>query len=154
MKIIYHCFGGTHSSVTAAAAHLALLPRERTPEPRELQAIPYFDTRESDDHGLITRMGVDSAGNEIYFVGQRGKPQILENIVHGLARNFDIPPDSYRLVNVMHKVNVSMKLGGVMSRRFRWIGTGRPLVTRGTVWAYPEIVGMVRKVLAEENSSQ
>lgn len=153
MKIIYHCFGGTHSSVTAAAAHLGLLPRDRTPRPEELLSLPFFDTRESNDHGRITRMGVDEAGNEVYFVGQRGKPYILENIIHGLARNFNIPPDSYRLVNVMHKVNVSMRIGGVMSRRFRLIGTGRPLVTLGTVWAYPEILNLVRNVLAEENSN-
>ncbi|HBC94637.1 MAG TPA: hypothetical protein DCZ10_17500, partial [Pelotomaculum sp.] len=26
MKVIYHCHGGTHSSVTAAAIHLGMLP--------------------------------------------------------------------------------------------------------------------------------
>jgi hypothetical protein len=31
MKIIYHCYGGTHSSVIAAAIHLGLLPEDRVP---------------------------------------------------------------------------------------------------------------------------
>lgn len=152
MKIIYHCFGGTHSSVTASAAHLGLLPRERKPRPRELLALPFFDTRDGNDHGKITLMGVDSMGNEIYFAGQRGKPQFLENIVNGLAQNFDIPANSYRLVNVLQKVNVLMRIGGFMSRKFRWIKTGRPLVTLGTVWAYPKIMRLVSSILAEESS--
>ncbi|HPZ72110.1 MAG TPA: DUF3189 family protein, partial [Peptococcaceae bacterium] len=29
MKIIYNCYGGAHSSVTAAALHLGLLPEAR-----------------------------------------------------------------------------------------------------------------------------
>ncbi len=152
MKIIYHCFGGTHSSVTAASAHLGRLSRERSPSPRELLSLPFFDTREGNDHGDITLLGVDSMRNEVYFVGQRGKPYLLENIVNGLAQSFNIPPDSYRLVNVMHKVNISMKIGGFLSRRFRWLKTGRPLVTLGTVWAYPEIIKLVRNVLAEESN--
>jgi len=152
MKIIYHCFGGTHSSVTAAATHLGLLPRERKPHPRELLSLPFFDTREGNDHGDITLMGVDDMGNEVYFTGQRGKPEFLENIVNGLAQNFNLPANSYRLINVMPKVNISMRIGGFLSRRFRWIKTGRPLVTLGTVWAYPEIIKLVREILAEESS--
>ncbi len=152
MKIIYHCFGGTHSSVTAAAAHLGLLPSERKPLPRELLALPFFDTRDGNDHGKITLMGVDGMGNEVYFTGQRGKPKLLKNIVDGLARNFGISADSYRLVNVLHKVNMIMRIGGFMSRKFRWIKTGRPLVTLGTVWAYPKIFKLVSSVLAEERS--
>ena len=43
MKIIYHCFGGSHSSVSAAALHLGLLDRQRTPTEEELVRIPYYD---------------------------------------------------------------------------------------------------------------
>ncbi|AGL01943.1 Protein of unknown function (DUF3189) [Desulfoscipio gibsoniae DSM 7213] len=150
MKIIYHCFGGTHSSVTAAAFHLGMLPSDRTPRAEDLQAIPFFDTRDSRDHGNIALMGIDGQGNEIYFVGQRGSPQILENIIHGLARQFDIPPQDYKLVNVMYKVNLSMRLGGYMSRRFKWIYPGRPLVTWGTIHACRNIINLVRRVKAGE----
>ncbi|WP_157872773.1 DUF3189 family protein [Desulfoscipio gibsoniae] len=150
LKIIYHCFGGTHSSVTAAAFHLGMLPSDRTPRAEDLQAIPFFDTRDSRDHGNIALMGIDGQGNEIYFVGQRGSPQILENIIHGLARQFDIPPQDYKLVNVMYKVNLSMRLGGYMSRRFKWIYPGRPLVTWGTIHACRNIINLVRRVKAGE----
>ena len=43
MKIIYHCYGGSHSSVIAAALHLGLLAKDRIPNETELMAIPYFD---------------------------------------------------------------------------------------------------------------
>lgn len=149
MKIIYHCYGGTHSSVTAAAAHLGMLPQNRLPSCRELLATPFFDQRESQDHGAITMMGVDDYGHEIYFVGQRGSPQLLENIVCGLAHHFDIPDRDYKLVNVLGNVNVSMRIGGMLSRGFNWINVGRPLVTWGTARAYHRILKLVRLVRSQ-----
>ncbi|WP_027363384.1 DUF3189 family protein [Desulfotruncus alcoholivorax] len=150
MKIIYHCYGGTHSSVTAAAAHLGLLPDDRPPQTEELLAVPFFDTKEKNDHGDITIMGIDQYGNEICFVGQRGKPHLLENIVNSLAEHFAIPGDQFKLVNVMYKVNLSMKVGGTFSRRFRWINSGRPLVAWGTAKAYGQILKLVNFVKARE----
>lgn len=150
MKIIYHCYGGTHSSVTAAAVHLGMLPQDRTPGTGELLAIPFFDERDNADHGVITLMGVDEHGNEIYFVGQRGASRLLENLVHGLAGHFDIPPEAYKLVNVLDKVNTSMRIGGTMSRRFKWVEAGRPLVAWGTARAYDKIAGLVRLVKERE----
>lgn len=146
MKIIYHCFGGTHSSVTAAAFHLGMLPFDL--QAKDLLAIPFFDDRDSHDHGHITLMGIDGQGNEIYFVGRRGSPRILKNIIYGLAGQFDIPPQEYKLVNVMHKVNWSMRLGGFISRRFKWIYPGRPLVAWGTIHAFGDIINLVRRVKA------
>ena len=150
MKIIYHCYGGTHSSVTAAAAHLGLLPGDRPPQKEELLALPFFDTKESNDHGNISVMGVDKYGNQICFVGQRGKPQLLENIIFGLAEHFEIPEDQFKLINVMYKVNLSMKVGGTFSRRFKWISPGRPIVAWGTARAYYQILKIVNLVKARE----
>ncbi|HEX3010797.1 MAG TPA: DUF3189 family protein, partial [Syntrophomonadaceae bacterium] len=39
MKIIYHCFGGSHSSVTAAAIHLGLIEKHRPPSMEELMSL-------------------------------------------------------------------------------------------------------------------
>jgi hypothetical protein len=41
MKIIYCCYGGSHSSVTAAAIHLDMLPLTRKPTSAELLSIPF-----------------------------------------------------------------------------------------------------------------
>lgn len=150
MKIIYHCFGGTHSSVTAAACHLGMLPASLTIKNEDLLAIPFYDARDYHDHGNITLMGIDDHGNDIYFVGRRSCPQLLENIIYGLAREFDIPLHYFKLVSMEGKVNFCMRLGGFMSRRFKWIYPGRPLVTRGTINAFRNIINLVRRVKERE----
>lgn len=137
--------------MTAAAVHLGMLPHDRKPNFKDLLAIPFFDTRESYDHGQITLMGIDDQQNKVYCVGQRGEYQILENIIGGLARYFDISTQNYKLVNVIYKVNMSMKVGGTMSRHLKWISVGRPLVTWGTVRAYKKIIDLVRRVKAGVN---
>ena len=43
MKIIYSCYGGTHSSPIAAAIHLGRLPDDRIPSPEELMKTDYYD---------------------------------------------------------------------------------------------------------------
>lgn len=149
MKIIYHCYGGTHSSVTAASIHLGILPEGRTPTSEELLQLPLFDKQEADDHGRITFMGVDKIGNEIYVVGRRSHPEILVNIINGLADAFNIPRDSYHLINVLKHVNVSMKIGGTLSRQLRLISVGRPVVTWGTRRIYQKLRKVVLQVKRE-----
>ena len=53
MIIIYHCYGGTHSSVMAASLHLGLLPQDKKPTGKELLALPYFDQQSGADFGKI-----------------------------------------------------------------------------------------------------
>ncbi|OPY58930.1 MAG: hypothetical protein A4E55_00536 [Pelotomaculum sp. PtaU1.Bin035] len=146
MKIIYHCYGGAHSSVTAASVHLGLLPVDRVPGREMFWDITFYDRQENDEHGHIFFMGRDENGNEVYFSARRSKPDVLENIFKDLAGIFDIPPDRYLLVNVMHNVNWIMKLGGCLSRRWGLIKIGRPIVTMGTQIAYFGIVGLVRQI--------
>ncbi|HCX78095.1 MAG TPA: hypothetical protein DG577_01645, partial [Firmicutes bacterium] len=45
--MIYHCYGGAHSSVTAAAVHVGLLARDKTPSRLELVSLPYFDAQKA-----------------------------------------------------------------------------------------------------------
>ncbi|HWJ02080.1 MAG TPA: DUF3189 family protein, partial [Verrucomicrobiae bacterium] len=45
MKIIYNCYGGSHSSVTAAAIHLGLVDCGKVPCARELWKLPYYDSQ-------------------------------------------------------------------------------------------------------------
>lgn len=146
MKIIYHCFGGTHSSVTAAAIHLGLLPRDRLPTLRELLAIPFFDRRDGSAQGKLAFMGRDEWDNEIYVVGRQNRPQVLTEVFTGLAAAFDIPRESFSLVNVMDRVNIAMKIGGALSRRLGWVTLGRPLVAWGTRRAYPGLRAVALEV--------
>ncbi|MCG9967708.1 DUF3189 family protein [Pelotomaculum terephthalicicum JT] len=158
MKIIYHCYGGAHSSVTAASIHLGMLPADRVPGLKAFWEIPFYDRQEKDEHGHIFFMGLDEAGNEIYFSACRGRPLVFQNIFKGLAGIFEIPAEEYLLVDVMKNVNWTMKLGGYLSRRCGFIRVGRPIVTLGTQAAYLQVINLVRQVkkaircCGEENS--
>jgi len=146
MKIIYHCYGGAHSSVTAASIHVGLLPVEHVPGMRAFWEIPFYDRQENDEHGHIFFMGLDEAGNEICFSACRGRPQVFQNVFKGLAGILGIPQGEYLLVDVMKNVNWTMKLGGYLSRRCGYTKIGRPIVTLGTQAAYAQVINLVRKV--------
>lgn len=81
MKIIYNCYGGAHSSVTAAAIHLGWLPETRLPTARELLNLPYYDAQKGKDHGKIRFLGLDCLGNEIYIVGKKNLGSYYEKIM-------------------------------------------------------------------------
>ncbi len=149
MKIIYHCYGGTHSSVTAAFIHLDLLPADCIPGRKIFYRIPFYDRQESSEHGHIFFAGVDRMGNEIYVAAQRGRPEVLINIFQGLAEIFDIPPQEYLLINITPEVNPVMRLGGYLSRRLGLIKLGRPIVIMGTRASYFRLVSLVKKVKHE-----
>lgn len=146
MKIIYHCYGGSHSSVTAASIHLGLLPVDRVPSREMFWRLPLFDRQEADQHGHIYFMGLDEYGHEVCLAARRGKPQVLENVFEKLADIFSIPRQDYLFVDVMNSVNLTMKFGGFLSRRWGFIDLGRPIVTMGTQVAYFRLVHLVQKV--------
>lgn len=146
MKIIYHCYGGSHSSVTAAAIHLGLVPEKQVPSPEELHRLPYYDAQVNKDHGQLRFMGIDQYKNQVYIIGRRNSGRILEKVYHGLLEIFNIPIDEVYMVSVMPYVNWRMVVGGYISRRLGLIRIGRPLVTEGTRVAFLNLVSMVQKV--------
>lgn len=146
MKIIYHCYGGNHSSVTAAAVHLGKLPHHRLPTCGELMSLEMFDKQDSRDIGRIIKVGADGWGNDIFVVGRLSRPQILYNMLQGLGEHFHIPIESYILVDVGMLINNTMRVGGLLSRGFGLTNLGRPLVARGTIKAYRQICDLVAEI--------
>lgn len=142
MKIIYHCFGGSHSSVTAAALHLGLLPRDRRPTLEELMAIPYFDNTEKSNFGSIRFMGLDEYENIIYILGKKSLGDRYSNILYGTAEILGVR-DQILAVNTMPNVNWMMKLGGFISRQIGIVMLGRPLVGIGTQQAFSALANLV-----------
>lgn len=146
MKIIYHCFGGTHSSIIAAALHLGWLPRGRLPRADEIQAIPYFDQRRRGEEGEIKFLGRDSYGHEIYAVGKRGMGVLLENFLYDLTEALELPRGELLLLDTTPLVNCWMALGGFLSRRLGLTFLGRPLVIWGVKRAYHRLVSLVENL--------
>lgn len=151
MKIIYHCYGGAHSSVTASSIHLGWLPMDRMPENEELLKVPYFDRPIDKDHGHIRFMGYDEYNNEIYCVGRRNSKRILENVCYGISDIYGLNEKDVRLVDVMPYVNIKMVIGGFTSRRLHITPIGRPIIIYGVKSSYWKIVNMVKRVKQEIN---
>lgn len=142
MIVIYHCFGGSHSSVTAAALHLGLIGKDHPPTMNELMALPYFDKTEDEDFGSIRFMGVDEYGNGVYVLGKKSLGNRYSNILHGIADIMGVA-DQVLAVNTMTSVNWVMKIGGFISRRAGIVSVGRPIVGVGTREAFLALVNLV-----------
>lgn len=143
MKIIYNCFGGSHSSVTTAAIHLGLLPDTRIATPEEFLNIPYYDAQVGKDHGKIRFMGIDCCGNEIYIVGKKNLGNYYEKIMRHLISLTGEKQEKYLFINTMPYVNIWMVIGGYTSRRLGMEMPGRPLVIYGTRKSYLKFVHLV-----------
>ncbi|HRX21014.1 MAG TPA: DUF3189 family protein [Syntrophomonadaceae bacterium] len=142
MIIIYHCFGGSHSSVTAAAIHLGLISSDKTPSSDEIMALPYFDKTTDHDFGSLRFMGFDDQNNAVYVLGKKSQSDRFSNVLMGIAELLS-KKDEVVAVNTMGRVNWSMKLGGFTSRRIGAARFGRPVVLKGTQKAFWELVNLV-----------
>lgn len=144
MKIIYHCFGGSHSSVTAASLHLGLLAKDRLPSAEELMALPYYDKTNNQDFGAIHYMGRDEQGNDIYVLGKKSLGNRFSNVLMGVAEL--LGKEEILAINVMDRVNISMKLGGFTSRRLHIPFLGRPVVIWGTRQAFKSMISLIEVI--------
>ncbi|MGI6145238.1 MAG: DUF3189 family protein [Clostridia bacterium] len=148
MKIIYNCYGGAHSSVTAAAIHLQMLPETRKPSAAELLNLPYYDAQVGKDHGRIRFFGFDSRGNQIYITGKKNLGVFYEEIMYNLLflGGDKQEQENFVFINTMPYVNIWMVIGGFLSRRLGWKALGRPLVIYGTKQAYWKFIHLINLV--------
>lgn len=146
MKIIYCCFGGSHSSVTAAAIHLGMLSSTRTPTGAELLLVPYYDRQIAKDHGSFRYMGDDEYGNQIYIIGKHNLGRNFEDIIRQIAEIFGLDQTNFVIVDTMPYVNMTMMIGGYTSRRLGIVTIGRPIVIRGTQNAFFKLAAMVHRL--------
>ena len=145
MHIIYHCVGGAHSSPTAAAIHLKMLPMDHVPNKADILNLPFFDTLEKKDRGKIIYRGTDEFGNKIYTLSRQFIPDIIISSIKDMWKILDQKEEDLLIVNTLSSVNLMMRIGGFSSRRMKWVRFGRPIVLRGTLSAYPSIVQIVKE---------
>lgn len=143
MKVVYHCYGSAHSSVTAAAIHLGMLPRERRPTDAELLAVPRFDRTKTSELGKPFFIGRDSAGREIYVLGRGPAARLVANCVESLGELLGTPPLAVVMVNALPSVSLVTTIGGTLSRGLGIVWPGRPLVLWGIRRCYGRFVQLV-----------
>ena len=145
MNIIYHCYGGAHSSVTAAAIHLGWLPVTKMPTFEELMKIPYFDVQIGTDHGVFRYLGEDENLNKVFIIGRRNLKNNFEKLVFGLASIYD-REDDFLFIDTMPLINWKMVLGGYLSRGLETPKLGRKIVLKGVQESFFKYVALVSKV--------
>lgn len=146
MKIIYYCYGGTHSSVLAAAIHTGKLSNNKIPSKEEIYALPLYDKVTGAELGSPFYYGKDELSNEIYVLGLGTKRLLIKEFLLDYLKLFDINTEEVMLIAALPYVNFFTKLGGVLSRRLGLIFLGRPLVTYTLQRLYPDYTELVEHV--------
>lgn len=145
MKVVYHCYGSAHSSVTAAAIHVGLLPRDRCPTPAELLAVPRFDRTLTRELGTPFFIGQDQAGREVYALGRGRAAKFVVNCVESLKELAGLPPLEILMVNALPRASLVTAVGGTLSRGLGLVWLGRPLATWGIRRGYARLVELVEE---------
>ncbi|MEW9674139.1 DUF3189 family protein [Ammoniphilus sp. 3BR4] len=158
MIFIYHDFGGTHTTVLAAAYHLKKLHETREPTKDEILSTHNFNELEYKDRGKLYFHGMDEDGNSVYTMG-RGRSKILIPGIHNLIHMFleeKILNERIILSNTSPTVPIPMTFGGMFSRWLRIDFIGVPLLVIGAKQAYKDIVKLVHhtKTVAKNSNSQ
>ncbi len=146
MKVVYHCFGGTHSSVIAASLHTGLFCR-RSPENRYLFRLPLFNTQDGASRGKLHFYGIDENGNRVYVIGRSRDAEAL-TLVLGRATNDDTAGDVLP-ANALPCVTLLLRIGGFICCRLKLHRLGRPFVAAGLRQGYGCIRELVYSVKAE-----
>lgn len=147
-KIIYHCYGGAHSSIVAAAIHLNQLKTDKKPTTDELMGLALFDRQSKEGHGQLHFFGFDEWGNHIHSVGCRNVGTSVENVVTSVSKLLKLQ-DDLLFIDTLHCVSIKMRVGGYISRRLGWIDQGRPVVLKGTQDVFFQLVDLVKQVKAQ-----
>lgn len=145
MKIFYHCFGSSHSSVIAANIHVGNLPQNRIPSWKEINSIPHFDRTQKKQIGEPFYIGKDESNNEVYIVGLTHKKNIPLNAVDSLASIFSLPKRDYVFVDALPSINRLAKFGGFLSRGMGLVFIGRPLAIFGIQTSYKNLLHLVEQ---------
>ncbi len=148
MKVIYCCYGSSHSSVVAAAIHLGWLPCDRVPSAREIESVPHYDRTEPAEIGTCFPMGKDECGRDVYIIGMGAAKKIVRNAIESVLEICGLRKGEYLLVDTLPEVGVVTKVGGFLSRALGLIGPGRPLTIWGVRRSYARFVRLVRDVKA------
>ncbi len=142
MDIIYHDVGGSHSVVVASALHLKKLDPDKLPTKEDLNKLSMFDRIQKEDYGHLIYQGDDEFGNSVYTVGCKYSSKISLKLLKDIYKLVG-DENNLMLVDTRPTINILMKLGGFLSRGVGLRMIGRPIVTKGTLQAYFQIVQLV-----------
>lgn len=161
MIVIFQCYGGTHTSVVAAALCTGLLSRAFPPDSAAMGCLPFFDRVNSDEVGGLCYMGKDRRGNPVFALGSRGHGAEMRLLMaaflplcaapgpgnplrpsFGEGEEGEVMPPAgvpsgegvcpeVAVIDCMPEIPLVTRIGGFLSRRLGMPALGRPLVCLG-----------------------
>lgn len=149
VRVIYHCFGAAHTSVTAAALHCRDLPAHGRVTLGEVLRLPGFDRRDCGDIGGAFYYGGDSRACEVYVIGFDGSRRVIARASDELLARLPGTGERVVLAGTLPAASTLVKIGGYSSRRLGLIRLGRPLAAMGTVLSIPALRRTVGAAKAE-----
>lgn len=141
--IIFQCYGGTHTSVTAAFIYLGRLPRSRVPLLQELLELPYFDRVPGSGIGTLNYAGCDRQQNHVFVLGSGRWRTQIRGLLSSFIQFHGSEKPGVALIDCSAAATWTVRAGGFVSRRLGLTALGRPLVGRGILGAYPVLLRMV-----------
>ncbi|MGE5557595.1 MAG: DUF3189 family protein [Bacillota bacterium] len=153
MKIIYHCYGGAHSSVIAAHLHLGNV-QNTSPSVKDICNLPRFDKTADTAAGQLFFMGRDENGDEVYILGLGSNTRIGVQLIKSLLRYYRIPDHEVLLVFTLPATRMFSRLGGFISRVLKLAPVGRPLVAWDVKRCWNDYVTLVREAKSQKGERQ
>jgi hypothetical protein len=131
---IYNDYGGTHTSMMAAAYHLNRLPQsERKLTTKEILNVDYFNKLTHADFGKLIFHGVDEDGNLVYTIGRKRNKLVvpaLKELIGVFHEKFQFD-EKVIFSNTSPTVPPLMTLGGFFARGIGINFIGVPLLVIG-----------------------
>ena len=146
MKLVYHCFGGAHTSITCASIHLNYLPKDKIPTERDFRSIPFYDEMESHRVGTALFMGKDELGFDVYVWGMKGGKSLVIPSIRSYINQSNPKRNEILFVNALANLHPLTSIGGITSRRLGLVSIGRAMTIRGIIITYPAFVDLVARV--------
>ncbi|MEW6545820.1 MAG: DUF3189 family protein [Bacillota bacterium] len=140
--IVYHCFGGAHTSVVAGAIHLGMLPQR--PTWRQVATFPLFDRTPTRERGWPLYLGTDEKGRRVYAMGRgrdsRGATLVFDALLRALGLDGQVTSH-----DTLACAGPLTKLGGYLSRRLGLVKPGRALAAVGITRDLPRLLRVVKQ---------
>jgi len=133
VQVIYCCYAGAHTSITAAALHIGLLSPEREPTMSDILSLPNFDTTSQGQIGRVFKFGVDERGNNVYIAALGPGRQATISALKLMLQECGVSEQHALIVNALSCVSLEVRVGGFISRRLGLVAIGRPMCARGII---------------------
>lgn len=143
MIVIFQCYGGTHTSIAAAAIYTGLLKRSSAPSSKELKELPYFDRLGKGGIGNLHFIGSDKVGSPVFALGSKNHGEAIRALLAQFIKNITPQAPPVAIIDCMSSVTPGIRLGGILSRRFQVSLIGRPLVNYAICCSFTKILQRV-----------